>query len=125
VIERQWSLEGRVERLGNALASLQQQVQAIQQQLWQAQGHLGVGGSGDLLGAVLTASLSAGSTGSPATAAGTLLVPNGSGGLTSSGGASITIQSYFATAISVSGSKFCWVQADTQSGNYNLVVADC
>ena len=126
-IERLYSLESRVERLSLTVAALQQQLVGVGQVQWQMAGN-GAGASGDSGGpvrAVLTASLAAGSPASPATAAGTILAPNGSGGWTTSGGTSVTIYSDFATAITVSGSKFCWVWLDPLDGLYYLLVADC
>lgn len=105
-----------------SLASILQRLSADEQQLAQISGRLGFGGSGGDLAAILTANLAAGTYGTPTTAAGTLLVPSGTG-WTSTGGASITIYNPYATAITVTGSKFCWVQL--VGSNYYLKVADC
>jgi hypothetical protein len=121
------TLEGRVERLAAAAAALAQQVAAIGQTQWALAGQLAPvpPNISSPQRAVLTASLSAGSPGSPAAASGTLLVPDGSGGWTAAGGASITIYSGFATAITVSGPLFCWVWQDPADANYYLLVCDC
>lgn len=118
------SLEGRVERLWLALNALQAQVAALSQAGWQMAGRPS-GGGGTLLRAVLTANLSAGSPGSPTSTTGTLLVPDGSGNWTATGGTSITIYNEFATGITVSGSKFCWVMLDPADLRYYLIVCDC
>jgi hypothetical protein len=76
-----------------------------------------------LIPAQLTSGIAAGSLASPATAAGTLLVPTGtSGGLTATGGAAITIINIYATAVTGSN-KTCWVSQ--LRGFYYLIVADC
>jgi hypothetical protein len=122
-VSRLWNLEGRVERLWQAVLLLRQEVQDLAQKLWQLAGHGGGQGGGGDVPAIMTATMSAGSTTTPATTTGNLMIPNGSGGLTT--GAAITIQSYYTMSFTVSGSKFCWVQQDTQTTNYNLKVADC
>jgi hypothetical protein len=120
------TLEGRVERLTDAVSALAAQLAAVTSTQWALAGQLGQAAQANPpQRAVLTASLSAGSPGSPAAAAGTILVPDGSGGWTATGGASVTIYSDFATAITVSGSKFCWVWQDPIDSNYYLIVADC
>jgi hypothetical protein len=76
-----------------------------------------------LVPALLTGGIAAGTFGSPASAAGTILVPNAaSAGYTATGGRPVTIYNMYATAVTGSN-KFCWL---TYSNNqYYLVVADC
>jgi hypothetical protein len=125
-IDRLSMAEGRIERLQNALSALAQQVAALSQTQWQMAGRMPAGGGAGLIRAVLTASLSSGGTpGTPVSAAGTILVPDGSGGWTATGGTSATIYSEFNQGITVSGSKFCWVILDSTDNKYYLVVADC
>jgi hypothetical protein len=76
-----------------------------------------------LIPAQLTSGIAAGSIAAPATAAGTLLVPSGTGGgFTTTGGLAVTIYNIYATAVTGSN-KTCWLTYT--NGLYYLVVADC
>jgi hypothetical protein len=122
---RTLTLERKLEQALAQIAALMGRLAADEQllaQLASQQGGYG-GAPAGLIPAVLTASLSAGTFGSPTSTTGTILVISG-GGYTTSGGTAVTIYNPYATAITVSGSKFCWV-TQRPSGEYFLVVADC
>jgi hypothetical protein len=123
---RTLTLERKLEQALAQIAALMGRLAADEQllaQLASQQGGYGVGGPPGVLPAYLTASLAAGSIGSPSTAAGTLLV-DASGGFTTSGGTAITIHWEYTTPITVSSSKFGWV-TQRPDGNYHGVTFDC
>jgi hypothetical protein len=119
------SLQGRVERLSNALSALTAQVAALGQQLWQLASRPNSGGGSGLLPAVLPSGIAAATSyGSPASASATTLMPNATPpGFTATGGVTITLYSTYTTAITGTN-VFVWYTYGID-GNPYVVVGDC